>query len=135
MTPLFKIVLVVLALLATGIGLATAEGGLIPEDPTQLVKLLVFWPTSQSEYVFLACAWLGIVVHWLNSRRKKTLRVSLSSYLLQTYKGRSLATVVVIYVAVMGLLMAGVAKDAALPGAAIGGVAVGWVIDSLINKG
>jgi len=135
MTPLFKMVLVALILLVTSIGIAAAEGGLIPEDPTQLVKLLVFWPSTKPEYVFLACAWAGILAHWANSRRKKTLRVSLSSYLLQTYKGRSLATVVVIYVAVMGLLMAGVAKDAALPGAAIGGVAVGWVIDSLINKG
>lgn len=132
MTRLFKLFLLVLSLLLASI---VAAQSLVPDDPTQLVRMLVFWPTTQSEYVFLACAWLGIFAHWANSRRKGTLSLSLASYLLQNYKGRSIATIAVIYGAVMMLLMTGVAKEAALPGAAIGGVTVGWVIDSLINKG
>ena len=131
MTRLFALFLLCLALLFSTLILAQS---LVPDAAKDLFALLVAWPRTRIEYVFLAAAWAGVFGHWWNKRRLGEVDGNFIAYLAaeRTDAALSVATVVVIWAAIMGLISAGLVANALLPGAIAGGFAVGWLIDSLV---
>ncbi len=118
--------------------LAVFAQSLVPESVQDLCKALVFWPRSTAEYVFLVCAFAGIYAHFRNRSRLGAMLGTFYDYLLVDDKGLSVATGILIYAAVMGILSLGVIPagihGAAFVGIAIGGLAIGWVIDSIVCR-
>lgn len=109
--------------------------GLLPDGAKDIFALLVAWPRTRVEYIFLAAAWCGVFAHWWNKRRLGELAGNFAAYLLAERKDSALSalTVMLIYGAIMGLIAAGLVANAAWPGAAIGGLAIGWVIDAILS--
>jgi hypothetical protein len=133
MTRLFLLFLICITLLFP---LAILAQGLVPDAVQGLFAALVAWPRTRVEYVFLAAAWCGVFGHWWNKRRLGEVQGNFLSYLAaeRTDAALSVATVVVIWAAIMGLISAGLVANALLPGAIAGGLAVGWLVDSLVQK-
>lgn len=109
--------------------------GLLPDSVKDVFGALIGWPRSMAEYVFLAAAWLGVFAHWWNKRRLGEVTGNFIDYLIAERRdfAFSAVTVLFIYAAIMGLIMAGLVATAAWPGALVGGLAVGWVIDSILT--
>ncbi|HKQ24075.1 MAG TPA: hypothetical protein VJT81_06500 [Burkholderiales bacterium] len=133
MTRLFAVFLIAFALLFPALILAQ---GLLPEGAKDLFALLVAWPRSPIEYAFLISAWCGVFGHWWNKRRLSEHHGNFIDYLMaeRSDAALSIATVVMIWAAIMGLIVAGLVANAAMSGAIAGGFAVGWLIDSLVQK-
>lgn len=131
MTRLFALFLICIALLFSTLVLAQ---GLMPDAAKDLFAALVAWPRSTAEYAFLFAAWAGVFGHWWNKRRLGEVDGNFIAYLAaeRTDAALSVATVVVIWAAIMGLISGGLVANALLPGAVAGGFAVGWLIDSLV---
>lgn len=133
MTRLFTLFILCFALLFPLLILAQ---GLVPDAAKDLFAALVAWPRSRVEYAFLIAAWCGVAGHWWNKRRLGEVSGNFIAYLAaeRTDAALSVATVVVIWAAIMGLIAAGLVANAQIAGAIAGGVAVGWLIDSLVQK-
>ena len=110
--------------------------GLVPDAAKELFAALVAWPRTAIEYVFLGAAWVGVFGHWWNKRRLGEVSGNFLAYLAaeRADAALSVATVVVIWAAIMGLISAGLVASAQTAGAIVGGLAVGWLIDSLVQK-
>lgn len=110
--------------------------GLVPDGAQDLFAALVAWPRTGVEYAFLIAAWCGVFGHWWNKRRLDEVQGGFIDYLAaeRTDAAMSVATVFLIWAAIMGLVAGGLVATAAVPGAIAGGFAVGWMIDSLVQK-
>ena len=128
--------LLLLALLCLDLIPVAFAQGLVPDAAKDLFAALVAWPRSQVEYAFLGAAWVGVFGHWWNKRRLGEIQGNFLSYLSaeRSDAALSVATVVVIWAAIMGLISAGLVANAQIAGAIAGGFAVGWLIDSLVQK-
>ena len=73
--------------------------------------------------------------HWWNKRRLGEVHGNFIDYLMAERRDLAFSamTVLFIYAAIMGLISAGLVATAAWPGALVGGLAVGWVIDSILT--
>jgi hypothetical protein len=133
MTRLFLLFMICVALLFP---LLLFAQGIVPDAAKDLFAALVAWPRTKVEYVFLAAAWVGVFGHWWNKRRLGEVDGNFIAYLAaeRTDAALSVATVVVIWAAIMGLISAGLVAQAQVAGAIAGGLAVGWLIDSLVQK-
>ena len=109
--------------------------GLLPDGAKDIFGALVGWPRTTVEYVFLAAAWAGVAAHWANKRRLGEITGNFAAYLMAERRDFAFSTVtaLIIYAAIMGLIMAGLVATVPWPGAMFGGLAVGWVIDSILT--
>lgn len=132
MQRLFAHVLLFITLLIPTLILAQ---GLLPDGAKDIFGALVGWPRTSIEYVFLAAAWAGVFAHWANKRRLGEVTGNFAGYLMAERRdfAFSAVTALFIYAAIMGLIMAGLVATVPWPGALCGGIAVGWVIDSILT--
>lgn len=109
--------------------------GLLPAGAQEIFGALVGWPRNRVEYIFLAAAWLGVFAHWWNKHRLGEVAGNFVDYLLAERRdfAFSAVTALFIYAAIMGLIMLGLVAAVPWPGALVGGLAIGWVIDSIVT--
>lgn len=109
--------------------------GILPPGAQDIFAALVGWPRTKVEYVFLAAAWSGVFAHWWNKHRLGEVTGNFAGYLMAERRdfAFSAVTALFIYAAIMGLIMLGLVATAPWPGALFGGIAVGWVIDSILT--
>lgn len=126
---------VIAGLVAFGCIVSGAAAALLPDGAQDLFGALVGWPRTRVEYIFLVAAWCGVFAHWWNKRRLGELAGNFLAYLMAEHRDAafSVATVFVIYGAIMGLIMLGLVATVPWPGAMFGGLAIGWVIDALFT--
>lgn len=109
--------------------------GILPDGAKDIFGALVGWPRTKVEYLFLAAAWAGVFAHWANKRRLGEVTGNFAGYLMAERRdfAFSAVTALFIYAAIMGLIMLGLVASVPWPGALCGGIAVGWVIDSILT--
>ena len=132
MHRLFALILLVITLLIPTLILAQ---GLLPDGAKEIFGALVGWPRTKVEYIFLAAAWAGVFAHWWNKHRLGEVTGNFAGYLMAERKdfAFSAVTALFIYAAIMGLIMLGLVAAVPWPGALFGGMAIGWVIDSILT--
>lgn len=133
MTRAYALTLAVL--IAATFSAACLADGALPGEltsliPTDVLKALVFWPKTVNEFAFLISGWAGVFLHYRKKVKRDGFTGSFLDYLEADNPKWSVATVIVIYVVIMALITMGLVQTAALPGVVIGGLFVGWVIDS-----
>lgn len=108
---------------------------ILPAGAQEIFGGLVGWPRTKVEYVFLAAAWCGVFAHWWNKHRLGEVTGNFAGYLMAERRdfAFSAVTALFIYAAIMGLIMLGLVATVPWPGALFGGLAIGWVIDSILT--
>jgi len=108
---------------------------IIPDELVGWVNVLLRFPSGPAEWGFIVAGLVGMIGHWYKKKRRGETHARLVDHFIANYPKSTFATLFVFWFVAVYLLEA-VAIAAAHPGGAVAvGLAVGWWLDSMINKG
>jgi hypothetical protein len=114
---------------------AQSPAEVIPAQILEVAAAFLRFPATPAEWGFVASGFAGMVGHWYKRKRRKQSAATFIDHFFANYPGSTLATVFVFWFAAMYVLENVPIADAHPGGAIAVGLAIGWMLDSWINKG
>lgn len=112
--------------------LAFAVSPLVPPIFSDYASLFVMWPRNWVEWTFVGAGFAGMNLHWANKRRMGETLETWADYFLYEDRAYNIATVVLYWLAAMFVLSTVSVGTAMWPGAVVGGLALGWMLDGVV---